>query len=71
MITDEQLNNYRLSGEMVRVVRDSLEENDVKGIVVAWDDNHVLIRRRNRKVVKLDRNYLFQPADEPRKNPEA
>ncbi len=60
MITDEQLNNYRLSGEMVRVVRDSLEENDVKGIVVAWDDNHVLIRRRNRKVVKLDRNYLFQ-----------
>ncbi|MEI0736062.1 hypothetical protein VQ056_04375 [Paenibacillus sp. JTLBN-2024] len=71
MITDEQLNNYRLSGEMVRVVRDSLEENDVKGIVVAWDDNHVLIRRRNRKVVKLDRNYLFQPADEPCKNPEA
>ncbi|MBE9915519.1 hypothetical protein G8C92_15985 [Paenibacillus donghaensis] len=71
MITDEQLNSYRLSGEMVRVVRDGIEDNDVKGIVVAWDDEHVLIRRRNRKVVKLDRCYIYQPLDEPRKSPEA
>jgi len=71
MISDEQLNNYRLSGETVRVVRDNIEENDVKGIVVAWDDKHVLIRRRNRKVVKLDRNYVYQPVDEPRATPEA
>lgn len=69
MITDDQLNSYRLSGEMVRVVRDQLEDNDVKGIVVAWNEEQVMIRRRNRKVVKLDRNYLYQPADEPRKNP--
>ncbi|GIO30219.1 MULTISPECIES: hypothetical protein [Paenibacillus] len=71
MITDEQLNHYRLSGEMVRVVRDGIEDNDVKGIVVAWDDEHVLIRRRNRKVVKLDRNYIYQPVDEPRIHPES
>ncbi|MEC0369107.1 hypothetical protein P9847_24675 [Paenibacillus chibensis] len=69
MITDDQLNSYRLSGEMVRVVRDQLEDNDVKGIVVAWNEEQVMIRRRNRKVVKLDRNYSYQPADEPRKNP--
>ncbi|MCJ8010400.1 hypothetical protein MUG84_01415 [Paenibacillus sp. KQZ6P-2] len=71
MITDDQLNNYRLSGEMVRVVRDNLEENDVKGIVVAWNDEQVMIRRRNRKVVKLDRSYIYQPLDEPRISPEA
>ncbi|MDR0266759.1 hypothetical protein [Paenibacillus sp.] len=70
MITDEQLNSYRLSGGMVRVVRDGIEDNDVKGIVVAWDDEHVLIRRRNRKVVKLDRKYIYQSVDEPRRNPE-
>ncbi|MWV43767.1 hypothetical protein GRF59_08975 [Paenibacillus sp. HJL G12] len=71
MITDEQLNSYRLSGEMVRVVRDGIEDNDVKGIVVAWNDEQVMIRRRNRKVVKLDRKYIYQPFDEPRANPEA
>lgn len=66
MITDEELNAFRLSGEKVRVVRDGLPENDVRGIVVAWDDTHVLIRRPNRNVVKLDRRYSYRPANEPR-----
>lgn len=69
MISDEQLNEYRLSGEKVRVIRDGLPENDVRGIVVAWNDTHVLIRRPNRNVVKLDRNYMIQPAREPRISP--
>ncbi|GGN91232.1 hypothetical protein [Saccharibacillus kuerlensis] len=69
MISDEQLNAYRLSGEKVRVVRDGLKENDVRGIVVAWDDTHVLIRRPNRNVVKLDRNYIIQPSKEERIDP--
>lgn len=66
MISDEQLNAYRVSGEKVRVVRDALTENDVRGIVVAWDDTHVLIRRPNRNVVKLDRRYSYRPSSEPR-----
>ncbi|NWL89442.1 MULTISPECIES: hypothetical protein [unclassified Paenibacillus] len=66
MITDEQLNEYRLSGQKVRVVRDALPENDVRGIIVAWDETHVLVRRPNRNVVKLDRNYLIQSAKDPR-----
>lgn len=69
MISDEELDAYRQSGEKVRVVRDGIESNDVAGIVVAWDSAQVMIRRRNRKVVKLDRNYLFQPFEEPRQNP--
>ncbi|RED37242.1 hypothetical protein [Paenibacillus sp. VMFN-D1] len=69
MISDEELDVYRQSGEQVRVVRDGIESNDVTGIVVAWDGSQVLIRRRNRKVVKLDRNYLFQPASAPRQSP--
>ncbi|MBA9086359.1 hypothetical protein FHR92_002832 [Fontibacillus solani] len=66
MITDEQLNEYRLSGEKVRVIRDAIASNDIRGIVVAWDDTHVLIRRPNRHVVKLDRNYIYQPSHDPR-----
>ncbi|WP_172252546.1 hypothetical protein [Saccharibacillus deserti] len=66
MLSDEQLNAYRVSGEKVRVVRDGLKENDIRGIVVAWDDTHVLIRRPNRNVVKLDRNYAIQPSKEER-----
>ncbi|WP_068619670.1 hypothetical protein [Paenibacillus tuaregi] len=66
MISDEQLDAYRLSGEKVRVVRDALPENDVRGIVVAWSDTQVMIRRPNRNIVKLDRNYTYQPAKEPR-----
>jgi hypothetical protein len=69
MISDELLDQYRLSGEKIRVVRDGLPENDVRGIVVAWDDTHVLIRKPNRNVVKLDRNYIYQPAKEPRISP--
>lgn len=70
VISDDQLNKYRLSGEKVRVVRDAMPENDIRGIVVAWDDTHVLIRRPNRNVVKLDRNYIIQPSREPRISPE-
>ncbi|MCL6604303.1 MAG: hypothetical protein K6T94_15670 [Paenibacillus sp.] len=66
MISDEQLNEYRISGEKIRVVRDGLESNDVKGIVLAWDETQVMVRRPNKRVVKLDRNYLFQPFSEPR-----
>ena len=50
MISDTELDALRLSGEKVRVVRDELESNDVKGIVVAWDGEQVLIRRQNRRV---------------------
>lgn len=70
VISDEQLNVYRLSGEKVRVVRDAIPENDIRGVVVAWDDTHVLIRRPNRNVVKLDRSYIIQPSREPRISPE-
>ncbi|OZB96786.1 hypothetical protein [Paenibacillus sp. XY044] len=69
MISDEELDAYRQSGEQVRVVRDGIESNDVTGIVVAWDNSQVLIRRRNRKVVKLDRNYWYQPVSTPRQSP--
>lgn len=68
MISDEQLDAYRISGEKIRVVRDGLESNDVKGIVLAWDDSQVMVRRPNKRVVKLDRNYVFQPFSEPRKD---
>lgn len=69
MISDERLNELRVSGDRVRVVRDDLESNDVIGIVVAWDPEHVIIRRRNRRVVKLDRRYSYQLYDEPRTSP--
>lgn len=67
MISDEQLDAYRISGEKIRVVRDGIESNDVKGIVLAWDEAQVMVRRPNKRVVKLDRNYVFQPFSEPRK----
>ncbi|SDK98371.1 hypothetical protein SAMN05216191_101326 [Paenibacillus jilunlii] len=70
MISDEQLDAYRISGEKIRVVRDGLESNDVKGIVLAWDESQVMIRRPNKRVVKLDRNYIYQPFAEPRQDPE-
>ncbi|MFB5266409.1 hypothetical protein ACE41H_06365 [Paenibacillus enshidis] len=66
MSSDEVLDVYRVSGEKVRVIRDGLKENDVVGIVLAWDDEHLLIRRPNRRVVKLSRNYTVQPFKEPR-----
>lgn len=69
MITDERLNELRESGERVRVVRDNLEVNDVVGIVVAWSDEQIMVRKRNRRIVKLDRNYLIQLESEPRRSP--
>jgi hypothetical protein len=66
LISDEQLNQYRLSGERIRVVRDALEGNDVVGIVVAWDATHVMVRKRNRRMLKLDRSYSYQPFEAPR-----
>ncbi|WP_152394339.1 hypothetical protein [Paenibacillus guangzhouensis] len=68
-LTDEQLNQYRLDGTKVRVVRDALEINDVIGIVVAWDDATVMIRRPNKRIVKLDRNYSITPFTIERINP--
>lgn len=65
-IDEETLDRYRVEGTKVRVVRDALEMNDVIGIVVAWDEHSVLIRRPNKRVVKLDRSYRIMPADEPR-----
>ncbi|ANE48265.1 hypothetical protein SY83_20450 [Paenibacillus swuensis] len=67
MITEEQLDHYRVEGTKLRVIRDALEENDVKGIVVAWDDDSVMLRKQNRKIVKLDRSYIYQKADEERR----
>jgi hypothetical protein len=67
MISEEQLDQYRVDGTLVRVVRDADRANDVRGFVVAWDDRTVMIRKRsNRHVVKLDRNYVYEPYEEPR-----
>ncbi|MBW5445126.1 hypothetical protein GE107_03480 [Cohnella sp. CFH 77786] len=63
---EAQLDQFRIEGTKVRVIRDALEQNDVVGIVVAWDDASVLIRRPNRRVVKVERKYRILPADEPR-----
>ena len=65
-MNDEQLNQYREEGTKIRIVRDALEQNDVVGIVVAWDDEYVLIRRPNRRVIKVKRGYSIQLASEPR-----
>lgn len=69
MISEEQLDKFRVSGETIRVVRDGMEVNDVHGIVVAWDESSVVIRRPNRRVVKLSRVYSYAPASEERVNP--
>ena len=66
MLTDEQLNEYRIEGTKVRIVRDNIEANDVKGIVVAWNEQSVIIRKQNRKVVEVSREYLLQPQTEER-----
>jgi len=66
MINEEQLDRYRVDGTLLRVVRDADPKNDVKGIVVAWDDATVMIRKQNRRIVKLDRGYRYQPFAEPR-----
>ncbi|MCA0753697.1 hypothetical protein KP806_01430 [Paenibacillus sp. N4] len=69
MVSEQKLDEYRISGEKIRVVRDGMEVNDVIGIVVAWDDATVVIRRPNRRVVKLSRDYLYVPASEARPDP--
>lgn len=69
MVTDEQLNAFRLNGTKVRVIRDNSEANDVVGLVVAWNDKEMLIRKANRRVVKLPRNYPVIPADAERPAP--
>ncbi|MCC2685208.1 MAG: hypothetical protein K0R75_2107 [Paenibacillaceae bacterium] len=66
MINDEQLDQFRVNGTLLRVIRDISPENDVKGIVVAWNEREVMIRKANRKIVKLDRGYMFQPFVDPR-----
>lgn len=63
VISDEQLESLRQSGVKVRVVRDANPDNDVKGYIVAWDDKEVLVRRPNRRVVKLSREYTFEIID--------
>ncbi|CAM3242857.1 hypothetical protein PALU110988_10915 [Paenibacillus lupini] len=66
MISEEQLDQFRVNGELVRVIRDEMEVNDVVGILVAWDDTSVVIRRANRRVVKLSRDYRFELASSER-----
>jgi len=66
MLNEEQLDKLRVDGTKIRIVRDALEQNDVVGIVVAWDDEYVLIRRPNRRVVKVKRSYSIQTASEER-----
>jgi RNase P/RNase MRP subunit p29 len=66
MLSDDQLNEYRLEGTKVRVIRDNNEANDVKGIVVAWNEQSIMIRKQNRKVIEVPRHYLCQPMAEER-----
>ncbi|MDF2962697.1 MAG: hypothetical protein K0S39_4432 [Paenibacillus sp.] len=66
MISEDQLDLYRVEGTLLRVVRDADPKNDVKGIIVAWDDETVMIRKQNRRIVKLDRNHRYQPFAEDR-----
>ncbi|MCR8643924.1 hypothetical protein NV379_14810 [Paenibacillus sp. N1-5-1-14] len=66
MITDEILDQYRIEGTKLRVIRDADPVNDVKGIVLAWDDEFVLIRKQNRRVLKLHRGYVYQPFTDER-----
>ncbi|QJC51628.1 hypothetical protein HGI30_08725 [Paenibacillus albicereus] len=66
LASDDLLNAFRLSGEKVRVIRDEMEQNDVLGIVVAWDDERVMIRKASRRVVQLSRGYTYESAAAPR-----
>ncbi|MFF2482813.1 hypothetical protein [Paenibacillus sp. NPDC058071] len=66
MISEEELDQYRLSGELVRAVRDGMEANDVIGIVVAWDDETVVLRKASRRVIKLSRSYRYELASSER-----
>ncbi len=66
MISDDQLDNYRQEGIKIRVIRDADPANDIRGFIMAWDDSTVLLKKFNRRVVKLDRGYIYQPADKER-----
>ncbi|WP_438448659.1 hypothetical protein [Gorillibacterium sp. sgz5001074] len=66
MITEEELDRYRQEGIRVRVERDAEPANDVRGLVVAWDSETVLLRKLNRKLLKLPREYRYKPDSEPR-----
>ncbi|MGG4397374.1 hypothetical protein ABEX25_24000 [Paenibacillus thiaminolyticus] len=66
MMDETMLDRFRQEGTKVRVVRDMIEANDVNGIIVAWSEDEVMIRKRNRRIVKLSRNYLIQPFSDPR-----
>jgi hypothetical protein len=57
------LNELRIAGKKVRVIRDAVPENDLYGIVIAWDATHVLLRKQNRKVVKVSKQYEIQPVE--------
>ncbi|SUA97549.1 Uncharacterised protein [Paenibacillus thiaminolyticus] len=63
---ETMLDRFRQEGTKVRVVRDMIEANDVTGTVVAWSGDEVMIRKRNRRIVKLSRSYLIQPFSDPR-----
>ena len=65
-ISDEQLDEYRRLGTELRVIHDGDENNDVRGVVVAWNEDVVLIRKRNRKVVKCPRDCTYLPYGFPR-----
>lgn len=60
MVTADMLQQFRLTGARVRVRRDADPANDVMGIVVAWDEEMVLLRKANRKLVKLSREYGYE-----------
>lgn len=69
MISDEQLDQYRQEGIKIRVIRDADPANDIRGFIMAWDESTVLLKKFNRRVVKLDRSYTFQPSDQERISP--
>ncbi|WP_025680381.1 hypothetical protein [Paenibacillus massiliensis] len=66
MISEEELDALRVAGSKVRVIRDGVKANDVVGIVLAWDDQDILIRRPNRNVARVPRTYTVQLFSEPR-----
>ncbi|MFD0962189.1 hypothetical protein [Paenibacillus chungangensis] len=69
-VSEQQLDAYRQSGEKIRVVRDDIEANDVFGIVVAWDNATVILRKPSRRVVKLSRSYYYMSAAQDRVLPD-
>ncbi len=60
MVSEEQLDKWRIQGVLVLVRRDGDPANDVRGIIVAWDEQFVLVRKQNRKLIKLERGYTYE-----------